>query len=88
MKKMTLDDALDKIKDLEKEVKKLKKENADLKGKIGGRRLHDDAWMAKYNAFIKKYEKRGKKPLAEVVDTCGISRRTAYRYLEFYKESK
>jgi len=44
--------------------------------------------MAKYNAFIKKYEKRGKKPLTEVVESCGISRRTAYRYLEFYKESK
>ena len=42
----------------------------------------------RYNAFIKKYEKRGKKPLTEVVESCGISRRTAYRYLEFYKESK
>ena len=51
---------------------------------FGGRRKHDEAWMASYNDFIVKYESGMK--ISEIVAEGNISRRTAYRYLEYYRE--
>ncbi len=85
MKITTLDEALARIKELEKEIKTLKAENEELRSRNpGGRRKHDDKWMASYNDFITKYN--GGMALMEIVAEGRISRRTAYRYLEYYKE--
>ncbi len=85
MKINTLEDALKRIEELEKEVAELKVENEKLKSRnFGGRKKHDEAWMASYNDFIKEYEKG--KALMEIVAEGNVSRRTAYRYLAYYKE--
>lgn len=85
MKITTLDEALKRIKELEKEVAELKAENEKLrKRNFGGRKKHDEAWMAAYNDFMLKYESG--MTLMEIVAEGDVSRRTAYRYLAYYKE--
>ncbi|MBP3274435.1 MAG: helix-turn-helix domain-containing protein, partial [Butyrivibrio sp.] len=41
------------------------------------------AWMSAYNDFILKYESG--MTIMEIVAEGNVSRRTAYRYLEYYK---
>ena len=85
MKIKSLDDALKRIKELEKEVAELKAENEKLRSRnFGGRKKHDEAWIAAYNEFAVKYESG--MTLMEIVSEGGISRRTAYRYLAYYRE--
>ncbi len=85
MKINTLDDALKRIKELEKENADLKAENERLLNRnFGGRKKYDEAWMAAYNDFIVKYE--GGRSIMDIVAEGDISRRTAYRYLEYYKK--
>ena len=85
MKITTLDEALKRIKELEKEVAELKAENEKLrKRNFGGRKKHDEAWMAAYNDFMLKYVSG--MTLMEIVAEGDVSRRTAYRYLAYYKE--
>ncbi len=58
MKIKTLEEAMQRIKELEKEVEELKAENEKLRNRnFGGRKKHDDAWMASYNDFVAKYER-------------------------------
>ena len=83
----TLEDALKRIRELEVEVAGLKTENEKLHNRnFGGRKKHDEAWMVAYNDFIVKYESG--MTLMEIVAEGEISRRTAYRYLAYYKESQ
>ncbi len=85
MKITTLDEALKRINKLEKEVAELKTENEKLrKRNFGGRKKHDEAWMAAYNDCMLKYESG--MTLMEIVAEGDVSRRTAYRYLAYYKE--
>ena len=85
MKITTLEDALNRIKELETEVSELKAENEKLRNRnFGGRKKHDEAWMTAYNDFIFKYENG--MTLMEIVAEGDVSRRTAYRYLAYYKE--
>ncbi|MBE6005305.1 MAG: resolvase [Lachnospiraceae bacterium] len=85
MKITTLDEALERIKELEKEVAELKAENEKLRKRdFGGRKKHDEAWMAAYNDFMLKYESG--MTLMEIVAEGDVSRRTAYRYLAYYRE--
>lgn len=85
MKITTIDEALKRIKELEKEVAELKAENEKLRNRnFGGRKKHDEAWMAAYNDFMLKYESG--MTLMEIVAEGNVSRRTAYRYLAYYKE--
>ena len=85
MKITTLDEAFERIRELEKEVAELKAENEKLrKRNFGGRKKHDVAWMSAYNDFIFKYENG--MTLSEIVAEGDVSRRTAYRYLAYYKE--
>ena len=85
MKIKNLDDALKRIKELEKEVAELKAENEKLRSRnFGGRKKHDEAWMTAYNEFVVKYESG--MTLMEIVSEGEISRRTAYRYLAYYRE--
>jgi len=87
MKITTLEDALKRIAELEKEVADLRAENEKLRNRnFGGRKKHDDAWMASYNDFIGKYENG--QTIMEIVSEGEISRRTAYRYLEYYRKSQ
>jgi len=81
----TLDEALKRIKELEKEVAKLKAENEKLRNRnFGGRKKHDEAWMASYKDFVIKLENG--MTITEIVAEGGISTRTAYRYLAYYRE--
>ena len=85
MKAKTLEKANERIKELEKEVAELRAENEKLRNRnLGGRKKHDEAWMTAYNDFVAKYE--GGMSIVEIVDQSEISRRTAYRYLAYYRE--
>ena len=83
----TLEEALERIKVLETENEKLREEVAALQSrKIGGRKKHDEAWMASYHDFVEKFESGMK--IMEIVNEGAISRRTAYRYKAYYDELK
>lgn len=81
----TPEDALKRIEELEKEVALLKEENEKLLGRnFGGRKKHDEAWMASYTDFVIKLENG--MTISEIVAEGDISTRTAYRYLAYYRE--
>ena len=85
MRIKTLEDAKKRIKELEEEVAALKAENEELRSRsIAGRRKHDEKWTASFNDFLVKYESG--KTIMEIVSEGDISRRTAYRYLEYYRK--
>lgn len=83
----TLEEALERIKELEEENKKLLSElEYYRKRNYGGRKKHNEAWMASYNDFVSKYESG--MTIMEIVAESDISRRTAYRYKTYYDELK
>ena len=85
MNVVTFEEAIFRIEELEKEVSELKLENEKLRNRnIGGRKKHDEVWMSSYNNFVGKYESG--MTLIEIVAEGDISRRTAYRYLAYYKK--
>ena len=85
MKIKTLKEALDRINELEKENAELRAENEKLRNRnFGGRKKHDEAWLAAYHDFVVKYENG--MSIIEIVNQGEISRRTAYRYLAYYRE--
>ena len=80
-----LKEALSRIEELEKENAELKEENEKLRNRnLGGRKKHVDAWMAAYRDFAVKYEKG--MSVVDIVNQGEISRRTAYRYLAYYRK--
>ena len=84
MKITSLDEALERIDDLEKKINDLKAENEQLRNRnLGGRKKHDESWKASYNDFVLKYSSG--MTIMEIVNEGMISRRTAYRYLEYYR---
>ncbi|WP_456033746.1 resolvase [Roseburia inulinivorans] len=83
----TLEETLDRIKELEAENKQLLSELEYYRNRnYGGRKKHDEAWMAAYNDFVVKYESGMK--IMEIVENSDMSRRTAYRYKAYYDEVK
>ena len=85
METMTYRDALKRIEELEKEVEQLKEEINRLHNRnFGGRKKHDEMWMETYQAFVEKY--KGGQSIKEIVAEGEFSRRTAYRYLAYYKQ--
>ena len=82
MKTLNLDEALKRIAELEKEVAELKAENEKLRSRNFGGYLYKN-YLAVFD-FIKEYETG--KTLMEIVKEGDISRRTAYRYLAYYRE--
>lgn len=80
---MTLEEALKKIEKLEKENKTLKQELEYYKNrKLSGRKKHDDRWLQTYKDFEVLYESG--KTIVEIVEMSDFSRRTAYRFKEYY----
>ena len=83
----TLEEALERIKELEEENKKLLSELEYYRNRNdGGRKKHNEAWMAAYNDFAGKYESG--MTIKEIVAEGDMSRRTAYRYKAYYDELK
>ncbi|MCQ2495664.1 MAG: helix-turn-helix domain-containing protein [Lachnospiraceae bacterium] len=88
----SLNDALQRIEELERENDSLKAENKALRDeieslkarKLGGRKKHNEAWASSYQDFAVKYE--AGMSIMEIVNESSISRRTAYRYKAYYDE--
>ncbi len=81
------------IKEAEKIIEELKKENAMLKAELAkydgkkpaGRRTHDEKWVANYDMWLSLHKKGHS--VVEITEMTGFSRRTCYRYLEYYKKT-
>ena len=87
MKIKTLDAALKRIDELEKENEGLKEELAYYKNrKTSGRQKHNAKWLAIYNDFIVCHENG--MTLAEIAKRNGISERSVYRYKAYYDEMR
>ena len=83
----TLEDALERIKELEEENAELRAELEDYKQrKNAGRKKHNSKWTESYNDFVIKYESG--MTIVEIVSEGRMSRRTAYRYKAYYDELK
>ena len=84
---MTLEDALDRIKELERENAKLKEEVEYYKNrKVSGRQKHNAKWMTIYNDFVAGYESG--MTMVEIAKRNNISERSVYRYKVYYDELK
>lgn len=84
---LTLEDALKKIEELEKENAKLKEELEYYKNrKTSGRQKHNAKWMSIYNDFVVGYE-RGM-TMVEIAKRNNVSERTIYRYKAYYDKMK
>ena len=84
---LTLEDALKRIKDLEKENATLREELEYYKNrKMSGRQKHNAKWMALYNDFVVCYE--GGMTMVEIANRNNVSERTIYRYKAYYDEIK
>ena len=83
----TMDDALKRIEELEKENAELREELEYFKKrKASGRQKHNAKWMAIYNDFVICYEQG--MTLVEIANRNGISERSIYRYKAYYEASK
>ena len=88
MKKITtLESALKRIEELEKENANLREElNYFKKRKASGRQKHNAKWMNIYNDFVTCYEKG--MTVVEIAERNGISERSMYRYKAYYEQTK
>ena len=83
----TLEQALERIKELEVEKEQLLAELEYYRNRnYGGRKKHNKAWMTAYNDFAVKYENG--MSIMDIVAEGTISRRTAYRYKAYYDKQK
>jgi len=79
----TLNEAILRIEELEKENAQLKTILAEYEGKKpAGRKVHGETWTESYKEFVLKYEDG--LSMATIIETSNISRRTAYRYKKYY----
>ena len=84
---LTLEDALKKIEELEKENAKLKDELEYYKNrKTSGRQKHNAKWMTIYNDFVVGYESG--MTMVEIAKRNNVSERTIYRYKAYYDKMK
>ena len=88
MKKIsTLEDALQRIEELEKVNAKLKEELEYYKNrKMSGRQKHNAKWMSIYNDFVACYE--GGMTMLEIPKRNNVSERTIHRYKAYYDQLK
>ena len=84
-KTMTLEDALQRIAELETENSRLKEEIEYYKNKkTSGRQKHNAKWMSIYNDFVVCHEQG--MTMVEIAKRNGISERSVYRYKAYYDE--
>ena len=82
---MTIESAIKRIEELEKENADLREELAYYKKrKASGRQKHNAKWMAIYNDFVVCHENG--MAFTEIAKRNGISERSVYRYKEYYDE--
>ena len=79
----TLEEALKRIAELEKENAKLREEVEYYKNrKASGSQKHNAKWMAIYKDFVVCYE--GGMTMVEIAKRNNISERSIYRYKAYY----
>ena len=84
---VTLEDALRRIAELEKENVELREELEYYKNrKMSGRQKHNAKWMAIYNDFVACYESG--MTMEEIAKRNNVSERTIYRYKAYYDKMK
>lgn len=84
---MTIEEAMKRIEELEAENSALKEELKSYEGRaFSGRKKHDAKWQASYDAFVNLYEQG--LSMVEIVERSDCSRRTCYRYKEYYDSLK
>ncbi len=86
-KAITLEDALKRMEELEKENAELREELEHYKNrKLSGRQKHNAKWMAIYNDFVAGYESG--MTMVEIAKRNNVSERTIYRYKAYYDKVK
>ena len=86
-KSVTLEDALIRIAELEKENAELREELEYYKNrKMSGRQKHNAKWMALYNDFVAGYESG--MTMVEIAKRNNVSERTIYRYKAYYDKMR
>ena len=86
-KNITLEDAVKRIKKLEKENAELKEELEYYKNrKMSGRQKHNAKWMAIYNDLVVGYENG--MTMVEIAKRNHVSERTIYRYKAYYEKMR
>ena len=84
----TLEAALKRIAELERENEKLREELEYYKNrKMSGRQKHNAKWMAIYNDFVDCYENGGM-AMIEIAKRNNVSERTIYRYKAYYDKMR
>ena len=87
MKKMTLEQALKRIKELEKENEQLRLDLEYYKArKASGRQPHNAKWTGIYNDFVDMYESGSS--INDIAKCKNLSARTIYRYKAYYEKMK
>ena len=86
-KSVTLEEALKRIEELEKENAELREElEYHRNRKLSGRQKHNAKWMAIYNDFVVGYESG--MTMVEIAKQNNVSERTIYRYKAYYDKMK
>ena len=86
-KAVTLEEALKRIEELEKENAELREELEYYRNrKLSGRQKHNAKWMAIYNDFVVGYESG--MTMVEIAKRNNVSERTIYRYKAYYDKMK
>ena len=86
-KSVTLEEALKRIEELEKENAALREELEYYRNrKLSGRQKHNAKWMAIYNDFVIGYESG--MTMVEIAKRNNVSERTIYRYKAYYDKMK
>ena len=83
----TLEEALRRVEELEKENAELREELDYYKNrKMSGRQRHNAKWMAIYNNFVAGYESG--MTMVEIAKQNNVSERTIYRYKAYYDKMR
>lgn len=83
----TLEEALRRVEELEKENAELREELDYYKNRrMSGRQRHNEKWMAIYNNFVAGYESG--MTMVEIAKQNNVSERTIYRYKAYYDKMR
>ena len=86
-KSVTLEEALKRIENLEKENADLREELEYYRNrKLSGRQKHNAKWLAIYNDFVAGYESG--MTMLEIAKRNNVSERTIYRYKAYYDKMR